>query len=145
MDSKKIHRANNPVNKTLTLVVIATFLFSTSCRSTRAIKAQPEALQNELRKGDLVKVTTKDGRFFELRIVDISSKAIIGTTAIAKTTSLQQQIRQAHGADNQQIFFNEISKLEKRNIDAGKTIGFGIVLGIVVFMAGALYIPSIRD
>ena len=79
MFSKKLHGANNPVSKTLTFVVITTFLFSTSCVSTyRTIKLQPDTIQNDLRKGDVVKITTKEGGHFKLKIVELSPEAIVG-------------------------------------------------------------------
>ena len=63
---------------------MAAFLFSTACMTTRVIsyrgiELQADTLQNELKKGDVLTITTKDGENFEFRIVDINSEAIIGT------------------------------------------------------------------
>jgi len=71
------------VDKFLAVVVMTTFLFSTSCMSTRTIstrviKPQPDTPQNELKKVDRISITTNDGGNFDFRIVDVSSKAIIG-------------------------------------------------------------------
>ena len=135
MDFKKNHTANNPVSKILTLVLITAFLFSTSCTTTRVIstvrviKPQPDTIQNELKKGDVVTITTKDRGNFEFRIIDISSEAIIGTRYDLK------------GA--QQILLDDIAKIEKQKLiektqySAGKTIIailFGTALiGVVLF------------
>ena len=75
---KRIQLANNPFCKTLTWVVLAAFLLSTACTTTRVIKSHPDTVQNELKKGDVVKITTKDGNSFKLRIVEISPEATEG-------------------------------------------------------------------
>ena len=135
MDSQKNHRANNPVSKTLTLVVIATFLFSTSCTSTRVIKSQPDILQNELKIGDVVKITTKDEEKFKLKIVEITSGAIIGLPVIGK--KVKGGRLKPH---NNQIPFNEIAKIEKTEANPKKIIGvFGILL-----LAGIMWLSQVE-
>ena len=57
---------------------MAAFLFSTACTSTKTLTHQPDNLQNVVRKGDFVKITTKDGDKIELRIVELTSEAIRG-------------------------------------------------------------------
>ena len=123
MLSKKIHRANNPVSKTLTLVVIATFLFSTSCMSTRTIstrviKPQPDTPQNELKKVDRVSITTNDGGNFDFRIVDVSSKAIIGYKLSGESKTAPQQ----------QILFSNIAMLQP----SGEVVLAGVVVIAVI-------------
>ena len=126
---KKIQLANNPFCKTLTWVVLAAFLFSTACTTTRVISRpidpQPDTLQNELKKGDLVNVTTKGGNSFKLRIADLSSEAIMGLT----TGRNKRELR---------ILFTEIAEIEKlieiKETDTGKT--FAATLGILLLIVG---------
>lgn len=103
-------------DKALAVIVMSTFLFSTACMtSTRVIKAQPDTIQNELKKGDRVKVTAKGGSSFRFRIADISSEAIIG-----------RRLKQGRpvGPDNLQILFNEIAKIEQTDGDKGIDLQF---------------------
>ena len=53
---------NTFAGKTILLFVLIPFLFSTSCTSTRVLESQTDTLQSELKKGDIVKITTKDAR-----------------------------------------------------------------------------------
>ena len=74
---------NSIVGKALTVFVIITLLSSTYCTSTRVISTkviepEPDTIQNQLKKGDIVTIYTKDGRNFEFKIIDISSVAITG-------------------------------------------------------------------
>ena len=128
MDSQKNHGANNPVSKTLTLVLITTFLFSTSCTTTRvissrAIKPQPDTLRNELKKGDLVNVTTKkSSNNYKFRITDITSEAIF---------------KQSSGYKSRRILFTEIAKIEKL-IEKKQPYPIGTLL-VVAFVVVVLY------
>jgi hypothetical protein len=65
-----------------------------------------ETLQSELKKGDILKITTMDGKDFEFKIAEINSEAIIGKTEFG---------------DNRQILFHEISKIEKTRPKPSKT------------------------
>ena len=111
-------------DKALAVIVMNTFLFSTACMtSTRVIKAQPDTIQNELKKGDRVKVTTKGGSSFRFRIADISSEAIIGRR-LKKGKPV--------GPDNLQILFNEIAKIEQTDGDKGIDVAILVAIGIAV-------------
>ena len=133
---KKIELLDNRVGKTLTWVVMAAFILSTACTTTRIISSrtiepQPDTLQNELKKGDLVNVTTKGGNSFKLRIAYLSSEAITGLATGRNLRELR-------------ILFTEIPKIEKvivkKQASAGKTLGAlvlvvlggGLILGLVV-------------
>lgn len=139
---KKNQLANNPFCKTLTGVVLTAFLFSTSCTTTRAISSraiepQPETLQNELKQGDLVKITAKGGRNFELRISELSSEAIMGLTSGRYIKDIKGELR---------ILFTEIAEIEKliekKETDPGKTFA-ALVLGAgLIFGVGLIYAMS---
>ena len=113
-------------DKALAVIVLITFLFSTSCMSTRAIKAQPYTMQNELRKGDVVEITTKDRSKFEFDIVEISIDFIVGYRFWDR----------GEGKYEQSIFFSEIAKIEKTEISVGKSIraAFVVVFGIALIL-----------
>ncbi len=109
------------VDKFLAVVVMTTFLFSTSCMSTRTIstrviKPQPDTPQNELKKVDRVSITTNDGGNFDFRIVDVSSKAIIGYKLRGESQTAPQQ----------QILFSNIAMIQP----SGE-----VVLAVVVVIA----------
>ena len=134
MFSKKLHRANNPVSKTLTFVVITTFLFSTSCVSTyRTIKLQPDTIQNDLRKGDIVKITTKEGGNYRFKIIAISPEATEGFIVGYKYRGRGRRYRKS---DQQQILFSEIAKIEKTEGNYNKTVSLIVV---VLLIGGFLY------
>jgi len=103
--------ANNPFCKTLTWVVLAAFLFSTACITTRVITIEPQSdtIQNELKKGDIVNITTKKGLSFKLRITDLSSEAIIGLT----TGRNRRELR---------VLFSEIAKIEQNLLKKGDIV-----------------------
>ena len=61
---------NTFAGKTIILFVIISFLFSTSCTSTRVLESQTETLQSELKQGDVLKITTRDGKDFIFRIAE---------------------------------------------------------------------------
>ncbi len=120
------------VDKALAVFVLITFFFSTSCTSTRAIKARPYTMQNELRKGDVVEITTKDHSKFEFEIVEISIDFIVGYRFWGRGGRKHEQ----------SIFFSEIAKIEKTEISVGKSIGaaFGVVFGIAMILGAIVSI-----
>ena len=75
---RRIQLADNPFCKNLTWVVLTAFLFSTACTSAKTLTHQPDSLQNVVKKGDFVEITTKDGDKIELRIVELTPGAIKG-------------------------------------------------------------------
>jgi len=106
---------NSLVGKAFTLLIMITFLFSTSCTSMRVIESQPETIQSELKKGDVVRVVTEDGRDLNFKIVEIDTVAITG--------------------EDQKVLFSEITKLEIKQPDAGKTVISILLIGGIVFVA----------
>ena len=101
---KKNQLANNPFCKTLTWVVIAAFLFATACTSKIVINTHPDILRNELKKGDIVNIKTKDDRNFErFKIAEVTSEAVIGNSPTASRRE----------GPEQKILFSEIASLEK--------------------------------
>ena len=111
---------NSLVGKALTVFIMISFLFSTSCTSSRLLSSQSDTLQNELKKGDRVKITTIDGRNFNFIIVGLSSEAIIGENREYQVTVQTGRI---------EILFNEIAIIQKMQFDPGKT---AITTGVVI-------------
>jgi len=68
--------------------------------TTRVIEPNPDTIQDQLWKGEVVTVYTKDGQNFEFKIVNISSEAITGVRFDGKRA---QQI----------LPLNEIAKIKK--------------------------------
>ncbi len=62
---KRIQLGHNPFCKNLTRAVLAAFLFLSAFTTTRVIKAQLDTALLELAKGDIVKITTKEGGNFK--------------------------------------------------------------------------------
>ena len=139
---KEFQLADNPVGKILTWMVIAAFLFTTSCTTTRVIKAQPDTVQNELKKGDFVKITTKDGRRIGFRIDSIGSKSMIGLLVSSSETRGQV-------GTQQEILFDEIATIKKPMDNIGRTmvlISIPIILGILVLRGlGGIGAPDFSD
>jgi len=138
---KKIQLADNPFCKTLTWIVLAAFLLSTACTTTRVIsrriEPQPNTLQNELKNGDLVNVTTKKGHSYKFRIVDITSEAIIWIEYFRLPLEGRQRSFQ------RALLFNDIAKIEKliekSKFSPGKTVG--AVIGVpILLLAGVVVI-----
>jgi len=113
-------------------MVIAAFLFTTSCTTTRVIKAQPDTVQNELKKGDFIKIITKDDRRIGFRIDSIGSESMIGLVVSSSET-------RGHTGTQQEILFDEIAEIKKTVSKAGSTIVL-ISIPIILFI---LYVQGI--
>ena len=110
---------------------MTTLLFSTSCTTTRVIKSQPDTVQNELKKGDVVKITTKSGVILKIKVVNIGSELIIGD-------KVRDDHRLLKNGRNQQILFSEIAKIEKTSFSVGKSLGATIAMPwllLLIFIA----------
>jgi hypothetical protein len=114
-------RFNNYFGKTLTVFVLAAFLF-TACTSQRLINPQPQSMHNELNAGDTVRIVTKDGRHMQFKIVEIKADSIF--------------------SQKQPIAFDEIAKIERQKVDAAKTTG-AVILGTVGVLAVGYLIAAI--
>ncbi len=138
---KRIQLANSPYCKTSTWIVIAAFLFSTACTTTRVISSktiepQPDTLANELKEGDFIKVTTKDGNTYTFGIADLTSEAIFGPK---KTRGVSRR-QEGTGRIPQQILFTDIVKIEK--MIEKKQVSFERTT-ILIIIWGALIVGSI--
>jgi hypothetical protein len=92
--------------QTLTSAVLIMCLLVSSCTSYKVVHIF------DIHEGDRVKITTKDGRDVEFKVVSVT---LVGVTG-----------------DNQQfIRFSDVAKLEKEGVSVLKTAGLagGIVLG----------------
>ena len=116
-------------------MVIAAFLFTTSCTTTRVIKAQPDTLQNELKKGDFIKIITKDDRRIGFRIDSIGSESMIGLVVSSSET-------RGHTGTQQEILFDEIAEIKKTVSKPGSTIVL-ISIPIILFMVVVQALGSI--
>ncbi len=101
-------------------VILVAALVSVSCTSLRLVR--PSDIEGSLKQGDTVKIVTKDGRTPEFEIVSITPDTILGK--------------------DQRVDIADITRMEKREIDTGKTAGLvaGIVAGvlaIILMMAAA--------
>ncbi len=126
---KRIQLGHKPFCKNLTKAVLAAFLFSTAFTTTRVIKAQPDTALLELAKGDIVKITAKEGGNFKLKIVESTSEAITGIELKRRSGVVSQQ----------QILFNEIAKIEETKSDP-----FGS-LSVIALGAGVLVLIFLNE
>ncbi|TDI84849.1 MAG: hypothetical protein E2O79_02720 [Caldithrix sp.] len=65
--------------------------------------------QNELKIGDIVRIATKEGRYYKLKIVEITSEFLTGNKLPRRSGVISQA----------QILFNQIAKIEKRKPTLG--------------------------
>lgn len=88
-----------PTGKTFVPFLMLCYLFSTSCVYKRElVRLEPEAAQTTLKSGDLVRVTTKDRRTFEFRIIEVSKEFIVGEEQrVAPSESSQSNSLNCYG------------------------------------------------
>lgn len=65
--------------------------------------------QNELKIGDIVGIATKEGRYYKLKIVEITSEFLTGNKLPRRSGVISQA----------QVLFNQIAKIEKRKPTLG--------------------------
>ncbi len=68
----------NPFGKKLEIFYIVFALIVTSCAYYTGVRSNPTDIQSTLNTGDTVKITTKDNREVELKVVEVNSEAIVG-------------------------------------------------------------------
>ena len=90
-------------------IIVFGLVFS-SCTSYKPIDIQ-DKFKDKVQKGDTVRIITKDGRELVFKVLDIDEESITG--------------------ENQQVSFDEIARMEKRQISKGKTtaLGGGLIVG----------------
>ena len=82
-----------------------------------------ERVAENLKAGDTVKIITKDGKELKFKVEQIGAETISG--------------------EKQSVAFQEIARLEKRKVSAGKTTALGLgVLGTVAVILGAVAAAS---
>jgi len=73
-----------------------------SCASYVKVYPEPINIQSVVKKGDTVKIVTKDNKEIEFVVVEVSDEAIIG--------------------ENETVLFTDISKLEEMSVSAGENV-----------------------
>lgn len=103
--------------------LLAAMLATSGCTTFKPITgaANPQLTDDlvarNIKAGDTVKIITKDGRDLKFKVDQVGAETISG--------------------ENQTVSFQEIAKLEKRKISAGKTTVLGLgVLGTVIVGVG---------
>lgn len=111
--------------------LLAAMMAASGCTTYRPITgaASPQLtsdlMAQSIKAGDTVKIVTKDGRDLKFKVEQVGTESISG--------------------ENQSVSFQEIAKLEKRKVSAGKTTALGlgmaatvaVILGAIVVAAGA--------
>ena len=122
------------LGKALIVFVSLSFLCSTSCSTFQVINSDKDALQNKLKKGDDVRITTKERGTFTLKILEISSEVIVGEGRVKKYIPDRYPTKQ-------QILFNEITEIKRKQSHTGYTI-IGILFLPTVFLVAILVSPG---
>jgi hypothetical protein len=126
MKNQKGHARNawrRTMKTTCLTCLLAAMMAANGCKTYRSITgpASPQ-LTNDLmarsiKSGDTVKIITKDGQELKFKVQQVGSETISG--------------------ENQSVSFQEIARIEKRKISAGKTTVLILgVLGIVILGLG---------
>ena len=110
---------NNPFGKKLMLVFMVCNLITASCASYVKVRPERINIQSLLRKGDTVRIVTKDKREVDFVVIEVSDEAIIG--------------------ENEKVQFTDISTLEKMNGSAGENAL--VITGKVLLIS--LYVASV--
>jgi hypothetical protein len=82
----------------------------------RAIEPTPAAAQQYFKVGDIITVYTIDKTVYEFEVVEITEDSVVGK--------------------RQKIPFNEIEKLERKQIGIVKSVGAGVGITYLVITVG---------
>ena len=122
------------LGKAIAVFLLISFLLSTSCTSFQLINSDKDALQNELKKGDVVRITTKERGTFTLKILEIKSDTIVGKGRVKKDIPDKYPTKQ-------QILFNEITEIKRMQFSSGTTNAILSLIGLLLVLVaiGGLY------
>ncbi|HEY7363023.1 MAG TPA: hypothetical protein VIE37_02865 [Methylomirabilota bacterium] len=85
-----------------------------SCTSLTPVRS--DEVHTSLKAGDTVQIVTRDGKTTTFEIVAVTMEAIVG--------------------QDHRIAFVDIAELQKREVDAGKTVGMvAAILGVIALIA----------
>jgi len=107
------------ISRGLAVFLLILAIIATSCASYVKVHSEPINIQSLLKKGDTVRIVTKDNREIEFIVIEVSDEAIIG--------------------ENEKVLFTDIFILEEMSVSAGENAG--IVIGTTAGAAagGFLY------
>jgi len=77
-------------------------MIATSCASYAKVHPEPINIQSLLKKGDTVRIVTKDNKEIEFVVVKVSDEAIIG--------------------ENEKVLFTDIFILEEMSVSTGENV-----------------------
>ncbi len=104
--------------KKISLILILIFILASGCATTmRPIPIDATSVKNNLRTGDEVRVTTKEGQVLELKVREVTGDKIVGEK------------------EKKEVPFSNIEKIERREIDWKKT---NDIVGFTYFMAALI-------
>ena len=96
--------------KNLALLSMILLLFLNSCASYTPVNPEPKNLESMIKKGDELKIGTKNGEMIELEVDHLTEEAIVG--------------------EKKTVPYSDISKLEIMTSSTSENIIGGIVIGI---------------
>jgi len=99
------------ISRGLVVFFLILTIIATSCTSYEKVRPERINTQTLLRKGDTVRIVTKDKREVEFVVVEVSDEAIIG--------------------ENEKVLFTDIYLLEEKSGSAGETV---LHIGYIVFI-----------
>jgi len=103
------------ISRGLAVFLLILAIIATSCASYVKVHPEPKNIQSVVKKGDTVKIVSKDNKEIEFIVVEVSDEAIIG--------------------ENEKVLFTDITKLEEMTVSAGKNVL--IIIGITTGVAAS--------
>ena len=108
---------NYPFRKRFEAIFLILAFIVSSCASYTGVRSYPTDIQSTLNTGDTVKITIKDGRKVELKVVEVTSEAIVG--------------------ENEAIPYSDIQTLEQKTTSTGdKILGYGLLTAFFLLLLG---------
>ncbi len=109
---------NYPFRKRFEAIFFILAFIVSSFASYTGVSYNPSDIQSTLNTGDTVKITTKDNREVELKVVEVNSEAIVG--------------------ENEATPYSNIQALEQKTVSTGgKILGYGLLTAFFLHFLGS--------
>ncbi|HTG80370.1 MAG TPA: hypothetical protein VL949_00375 [Geobacteraceae bacterium] len=89
------------------------------------VPAEPQAIMAQVKPGDEVRLTTRDGRVRELTVQEATGQQLVG--------------------EQERVTLSDITMIERREFSTGKTVGLVCgIIGVVVLAFAISFLASFR-
>ena len=94
------------------LVLILCMSLVSGCTTLKPVNlAEPQSIRSQIKPGDELQLTTRDGKVRELRLNEMTEKQLVG--------------------ENEKLNISDITEIERREISTGKTLTL-VVLSVLI-------------